>query len=350
MSEATYVGQIRLSRKLGTYQVFVQCDKGDLYQEYDGEATAPAGIAPDFAELKPTLALMITSSRVAEGTVVPDSVKWFFNGVQLQFGTDGLSTNTLGGETGHFKSIPYAAGTNPYYALQVVKNLVKASAAASCTIRAEAVVTVGNSTDTVQYVYTIPITKGVGSQKVVTITAGDGNMFCIREKGGQCVLSAMARLGASEITTGLTYKWYSQQDGAWSQLGGQTGKTLTVTEAMVKTNGVFKLEVLQGGVMIGMDTQTVTDLSDPYDILPNPDPEDETIEEGSGGSVTYTPVLVKRGQTAKAKDVQFLITFMDAAGIILNPATATTPAASATCTEAMCQQAGGNVTYVIESY
>jgi len=187
----------------------------------------------------------------------------------------------------------------------------------------------------------------VGNQTVVTITAGDGNYFCIREKGGTCKLTAMVRQGAGEITSGLAYKWYNQVNGAWSQLSGQTGKTLTVSDTMVDTSGVFKVEVSQNGSVIGMDTQTVMDLSDPYDILTNPNPADETIESGSGGSVTYTPTLVKRGSTTKAKDVNFYFVFMDSAGNILNTSTATTAAKSGTCTEAMCQQAGGNVTWTI---
>lgn len=347
MSIASKAGQVTFTQKAGVYMPAIMCDKGDLYQEYDGEAGAPTNIAPDFTTLKPTLSFVLSSSRVAEGVVVPASVKWYFNELLLSFNTSNVSTNSLGGETGHFKFIPYAAGSVDYYGLQVVKNLVKASEGASCTIRCEATVTVGNTSDTVQFVYTIPITKGVGNQTVVTITAGDNNYFCIREKGGSCKLTAMARQGAGEITSSLTYKWYNQANGAWSALSGQTGKTLTVTDTMVDTSGVFKVEVTQSGKIIGVDTQTVMDLSDPYDILTNPDPADETIESGSGGSVTYTPILVKRGSTTKAKDVKFYFVFMDSAGNILNPSTATTPAYSGTCTEAMCKQAGGNVAWTI---
>lgn len=347
MSTASKVGQVIFSQKSGVYMPAIMCDKGDLYQEYDGDATSPTAIAPDFTTLKPTLSFILTSSRVAEGVVVPSSVKWYFNDLLLAFSSSNLSTNTLGGETGHFKQIPYAAGSTDYYGLQILKNLVRASEGASCTIRCEATVTVGNTSDTIQFVYTIPITKSVGNQTVVTITAADGNYFCIRQKGGSCKLEALVRQGAGEITSGLTYKWFNQQDGAWSQLSGQTSKTLTVTSDMVDTSGVFKVEVSQNGSLIGMDTQTVMDLSDPYDIITNPDPADETIESGSGGSVTYTPILVKRGTTQKAKDMQFYFVFMDAAGNILNTSTATTPAASGTCTEAMCQQAGGNVAWTI---
>lgn len=348
MSVASKVGQVIFSQKSGVYMPAIMCDKGDLYQEYDGESGAPTNIAPDFTTMKPTLSFLLTSSRVAEGIVVPSSIRWYFNDVLISF-TSNVSTNTFGGETGHFKFIPYQPVTTNYYGLQIVKNLVKASSGASCSVKAVATVTVGNVSDEVQFVYSIPITKGVGNQNVVTIVSGDDKYFAIREKGGSVVLTAMARRGASEITSGLTYKWSRMVNGAWQTLVDQTGKSLTVTDSLVDTTGIFKVEVSQGGNLIGLDTQTVMDLSDPYDIITNPNPEDETIVSGSGGSVTYTPILVKRGQTTKAMNMLFYFVFMDSAGVILNPATANVAAASGTCTEAMCQQAGGNVSWTFST-
>lgn len=345
MSIASKVGQVTFSQKSGVYMAAILCDKGDLYQEYDGDSSAPTNIAPDFTTLKPTLSFLLTSSRVAEGIVVPSSIKWYFNDVLINF-TSNVSTNTFGGETGHFKFVPYAAGTTNYYGLQVVKNLVKASAGASCTIKGVATVTVGNVSDEIQWVYPIPITKGVGNQEVVTIMAGDDKYFAIREKGGSVILSAVARLGASELTAGLSYKWYRMINNAWNLISGQTGKNLTVTDSMVDTTGIFKVEVYQDSTLIGLDTQTVIDLSDPYDIITNPTPEDETISK-AGDTVVYRPILVKRGETTKAKDMTFYFVFMDSAGVILNPSTANTSSASGTCTYEMCQQAGGNVAWTI---
>lgn len=310
-----------------------------------GEASAPTNIAPDFASLKPVLSFILTSSRVAEGLVVPSSMKWYFNDVEIKF-SGNVSTNTFGGETGHFKFIPYQPGTTDYYGLQIVKNLVKASGAASCTIKGEATVTVGNTSDTVQFVYSIPITKGVGNQKHVTIIAGDNKYFTLRDKGQSCILKAVARMGSDEITTGLAYKWYNQVNGAWSVLSGKTTQTLTVTNDMVDTTGVFKAEVYQGGKLIGQDTQSVMDASDPFDLILNPTPEDETIRE-SGDTVVYKPILVKRGSTTKYKDMTFYFVFMDSAGVVLNPSTSGTAATSGTCTWDMCQQAGGNVAWTI---
>ena len=349
MSLASKVGQVVFSRKAGVYMPMLQCDKGDLYQEYQGDPLNPTNITPDFATLLPILSYIITSSRVAEGLVKPNLVKWFFNDTELTFGSNNVSTNVFNGETGHFKFLPYQVGSRNYYALQILKNLVKAAGAAPCTIKAEATVAVGNTSDKIQCVKGIPITEGTSNAIRVTIQAGDNKYFTLQTNNDSCILQAIARIGSDEISSGLTYKWYSLVNGLWSAISGQTAKALTVTNAMVDSVSQFKVDVMQNGTLIGSDVQTVTDASDPLDIIPNPNPEDETIEEGSDGSVTYTPMLVKRGQTTKFKDMTFYFTFMDAAGVILNPGTSGTASASGTVTEDMCQQAGGNVAYVITS-
>lgn len=343
MSEASQVSQVVYRRNAGVYMPIIQCDKGDLYQEYQGDAQNPTNITPDFTTLLPILSYIITSSRVAEGLVIPNLVKWYFNDTELAFGSDNISTNSFNGETGHFKYIPYKKGTQNYYALQILKNLVKASGAAPCTVKAEATVAIGTTSDKIQYVYGIPITEGTSNAIRVTIQAGDNKYFTLRTQGDSCILQAVARMGSDEITAGLTYKWYNLVNGLWQVIQAQTTKNLTVTNAMVDSVTQFKVEVYQNGSMIGSDVQTVTDASDPLDIIPNPDPENETIEEGSDGTVVYTPILVKRGETTKFKDTNFYFTFTDAAGIILNPGTSGTPAKTGTVTEAMCEQAGGNV-------
>ena len=45
MSVASKVGQVIFSQKSGVYMPAIMCDKGDLYQEYDGESGAPTNIA-----------------------------------------------------------------------------------------------------------------------------------------------------------------------------------------------------------------------------------------------------------------------------------------------------------------
>lgn len=349
MSLASVVGQVYYSRRSGLYTIKIQCNKGDLYQEYQGDAQNPTNVTPDFGILQPKLSAIITSSRVAEGIVVPNLVKWFFNDTELTFGPNNVSTNFFNGEQGHFKYIPYAAGTQNYYALQILKNLVKPSGSAPCTIKCEATVAVGNTSDKLQAIYSIPITQGMSNAIRVTIQSGDDKYFTLTEKGQSCILEAVTRKGDSEVTSGLTYKWYKLVNGSWSVLSSKTSKTLSVDTDMVDVAAQFKVEVYQNGTVIGSDVQTVTDASDPLDIILNPVPSDEIIEEGSGGEVVYTPILVKRGETTKFQDMTFYFVFMDAAGIILNPATSGVASYSAKVTEDMCQQAGGNVAYQISS-
>ena len=110
MSLANAVGQVIFSQKAGLYMPAIMCDKGDLYQEYSGTSSAPTNIAPDFTTLLPVLSFVVTSSRVSEGLVVPNSMKWYFNGTELTFNSSKLSTNSFSGETGHFEFISYQAG------------------------------------------------------------------------------------------------------------------------------------------------------------------------------------------------------------------------------------------------
>lgn len=342
MSTASYVGTVKFSKRLGVYMPSLVSDKGDLYQEFGGTPEAPVDVAPHFPDLLPVLSFVCTSSRVAEGLVVPKEMSWHFNDMPLAFSAAGVSTTTLGGETGHFELVPYVSGTNNYYGLRIRKNLVKASYGASCVIRAEAYVVIGNTGDTIQATYNIPITKAVGNQVRVTIASGDTKAFTIRDKDDSCLLKAVARQGSDEITTGLGYKWYTSRNGAWAELG-VTSQTLEVTEEMVKTAGVFMVEVYQGDQLIGSDTQSVMDVSDPYDIIPNPTPDDETVSDPDD-TVTYAPQLVKRSDPQNAVEgAAFTMMFYDSAGNEL------TPSKAMTCDYGMCDQASGDVNYVIEA-
>ena len=123
MSLASATGQVIFSQKGGVYMPAIQCNQGDLYQEYMGEASAPTNIAPDFASLKPVLSFILTSSRVAEGLVVPSSMKWYFNDVEIKF-SGNVSTNTFGGETGHFKFIPYQPRSSRIWSRRAERPLV----------------------------------------------------------------------------------------------------------------------------------------------------------------------------------------------------------------------------------
>ena len=347
MSSASTSRTIKFISKAGTYTAIIMCSEGDLYQEWEGTQQDVTNIFPNFATLKPKLLFVCTSSRVAEGVATPDSIDYYFNGTKITWSGD-TSSGTF---AGLFKKVS-PAGDNLYYGLQIVQNIVQASGFAPATIKMVAHISYGTQSDEIQASYPIPIQQATGSSFRVTIAAGDNKNFVITQKGGSCILKAMAYQSGNQLTTGLSYKWYRNSQGDWVEITGQTAQTLTVYESDINTYGEFKVKVSRNNNEIGSDFQGVMDASDPYEIDPHPNPEDETITEDTNGNgaVTYTPVIVKRGTSAKAMDSLFYFTVKDAAGVFLNTAAdRQTAKASYSVTRDHCMQAGSDVSLTIES-
>lgn len=348
MSKASTSRTIKFISKAGTYTALITSPSGDLYQEYEGTQDDVTAIYPDFTTTKPLLYFVCTSSRVAEGIATPDSIKFYFNGTQISFDSNGLSTGTF---AGYFKRVA-PSGDQLYYGLQILKNIVELSAFAPAVIKMVATISYGTQSDDIQASYSIPIEPATGSSYRVTIAAGDTKNFVITDNLGSCILKALAYQSGNELTKNLSYKWYKMGTSGWEEISTATLQTLTVNASDISTYGEYMVRIYRDGAEIGTDIQSVMDASDPYDIDPHPVPADEAITEDTDGNgqVVYTPVVVKRGTTTKAFDTQFYFVLKDAAGVYLNSATdRTTPAASCTVTRAHCQQAGGDVSVTISS-
>ena len=344
MSTASTSRTIKFISKAGTYTAVIMSPSGDLYQEYEGTTNDVTAVYPDFETLKPILYFVCTSSRVAEGVADPDAMEYYFNDQKISF-SGGVSTGTF---AGFFKTVA-PSGDQMYYGLQILKNIAELAGYAPAVIKMVATVSYGTQSDQIQATYTIPIQQATGNSYHVTIAAGDTKNFVITEKGGSCILKAMA-YQSNALTKDLSYKWEKMGATGWEELGGKTSQTLTVSGNDINTYGEFRVHVYRSGAEIGTDIQGVMDASDPYDIDPHPDPEDEAITEDTtgNGEVTYTPVVVKRGTSTKALDTQFYFVLKDAAGVYLNT-DRDTPKASQTVTRAHCQQAGGDVSVTITS-
>lgn len=347
MSTAAAVRTIKFISKAGTYSAVIMCPDGDLYQEYEGTVNDVTNIYPNFANTKPVLYFVCTSSRVAEGVATPDSVDYFFNGTKITFSGD-TSTGTF---AGLFKKVA-PSGDNLYYGLQIVANIAAAAGYAPAVIKMVAKISYGTQSDDIQADYTIPIQQATGTSYRVTIAAGDNKNFVITEKGGSCILKAMAYQSGVALTKNLTYQWEKMEPTGWAVMAGKTAQTLTVAEADIDTYGEYRVTVYRDGTEIGKDIQGVMDASDPYDIDPHPTPEDEAITEDTSGNgqVTYAPVVVKRGTNTKALNTLFYFVIKDAAGVYLNSQTdRETAKASCSVTRAQCIAAGGDVSITITS-
>lgn len=345
MSVASTSRTIKFISKAGTYTAVIMSPTGDLYQEYEGTVNDVTNVYPDFSVLKPILYFVCISSRVAEGVADPDSMEYYFNGEKINF-SGGVSTGTF---AGYFKTVT-PSGDQLYYGLQILKNIADLAGYAPAVIKMVAAISYGTQSDQIQASYTIPIQQATGSSYRITIVAGDTKNFVITAKGGSCVLKAMAYQSGRALSKDLTYVWEKMESTGWAAIAGAASQTLTVNGADINTYGEYRVHVLRASAEIGTDIQSVMDASDPYDIDPHPNPEDEAITEDTSGNgeVTYTPQVVTRGTGTKAIDTQFYFVLKDAAGVYLN-SDRDTPKASQTVTRAHCMQAGGDVSVTITS-
>ena len=370
MSVAIAQAVIKYRVKSGTYTTYVNSPSGDLVQYYTGTKSNITKIYVDFATSPRSLFLVSISSRQAEGVAVfSDHVKVNVNGIDMAFNQDGVNTTAFGSNTGQFKLIKSSSSLSYYDGIEIRKNLLEDSQFAPITITLSAPVQYGAQTDVLKASYTIPVMEYSGNGNIVTIKAADNNNFVITSKDTKSAASKVKMEACvydvetgKEITTGLTYQWQKAvpTNEGWENINDETAKTFTVTESMIATYGDYRVLVYDGNrVLIGSDTRSVMDATDPYIINLHPNPADETIDEDESGNpkVTYTPRVAVRG----GKEIDgflFCFSVKDAGGAPLNKwqngnsdeldaEMATTPQKSYEVTRAQCAQAQGNVNLTV---
>lgn len=358
MTVAAATTTILFKRKIGAVSSTIISPTGDLVQYYNDTPTNPGKIYQDFTALQPLIYLVASSSRATENLDFAGSVDVYVNNQLLTF-KDNFSTNSFNGETGHFK-LSKSSDTKPYNdGITIVKNLVTAFEGNQVVIKIVGRLTDGGGTsDDISATYTIPVQKSTGSSYHVTIAAGDENNFIITSTEGdtsQCKLVAKVYSidgGGTPVTEGLTYQWQIENEDGWSNIEGAVSDNVIIIAANVFSMANIKVVVTKDGKTIGADIQTVRDNTDPMSIDLGASPKDETIVEGSGGKVTYTPKLLLGDKEQTGYLFRFAAS--DSSGVPLNTAAGdvtddpnlaatTEKMASFSVTEAMCVQAEGNV-------
>ena len=371
MSEAIAQTVIKYRVKSGTYTTYVNSPSGDLVQYYTGTKSNITKIYVDFATSPRSLFLVSISSRQAEGVAVfSDHVKVNVNGIDMAFNQDGVNTTAFGSNTGQFKLIKSSSSLSYYDGIEIRKNLLEDSQFAPITITLSAPVQYGAQTDVLKASYTIPVMEYSGNGNIVTIKAADNNNFVITSKDTKSAASKVKMEACvydvetgKEITTGLTYQWQRAvaTNEGWENISNATSKTFTVTESMIATYGDYRVLVSDNnGNLIGSDTRSVMDATDPLIIELNPNPADETIDEDDSGNskVTYTPKVVDRKSGKEMSGYLFCFSVKDAGGAPLNKwqngnsdeldaEMATTAQESYEVTRAQCMQAQGNVNLTV---
>ena len=371
MSEAIAHTVIKYRVKSGTYTTYINSPSGDLVQYYTGTKSNINKVYVDFAASPRSIFLVSISSRQAEGVAkFSDNIKVNVNGIDLSFDESHTNTTPFGSNTRQFKLVKSSTSLSYYDGIEIRKNLLEDSQFAPITITLSASVQYGAQTDVLKASYTIPVMEYSGTGKIVTIKAADNNNFVItsrettsaasKVKMEACVYDVEA---VTEITEGLTYQWQKAvpTNEGWENINGETAKTFTVTESMIATYGDYRVLVYDGNrVLIGSDTRSVMDATDPLIIELNPNPADETIDEDESGNskVTYTPKVVDRKSGKEMSGYLFRFSVKDAGGAPLNKwqngngdeldaEMATTAQKSYEVTRAQCMQAQGNVNLTV---
>ena len=253
--------------------------------------------------------------------------------------------------------------------VRIKENLLVDSQFAPITITLSAPVQYGTQTDILKASYTIPVMEYSGNGNIVTIKAGDNNNFVITSKdttsdASRVIMEAYVYdiESGTVIEDDLTYQWQKAvaTNEGWENIRDATAKTFKVTESDIATYGDYRVLVYENGTLIGSDTRSVMDATDPYVIELNPNPADETIDEDESGNskVTYTPKVVDRRNGKVASGFLFCFSVKDAGGAPLNKwqngngdeldaEMATTPQKSYEVTRAQCAQAQGNVNLTV---
>ena len=330
MSKATVTGQIVVTSNGTTLHPILQCNTGDIYQNYDGDPASPSNVMPNFeasGATKPKLVMQAYSAEQGAGNsfdLSKGSPTWIVAGVTLAFNASHVSTNTIGGTSGHFTAGSDSSG-NP--TLTVNKNLININGGDSFNITCKVSISMSNTSVTLQAMYPVYIAEDViDSKRVNIIATSDKNLFTITEKGGTCTVKAQVTDGNMATSTGYTFQWYlPDASGGWVLKQDSTSATFTINETDVDSSIIVKCEAYKGKEFYASDTQTINDVSDEYILYPNPtdgndNPVAENFIQNSGGKIVYKPYMRKRGSTANETGVTFSMSLYSNAGVPINSA------------------------------
>lgn len=335
MATASASRTIKVIDRGATFTCFIYSPSGDVFQEYDGDACYPNFEASNLQqEDKPKLMLIVTSSRASEGmiSVSRNDTEFFFNGQKIQFGSNLISSGLVGNVildnsvSGAFQIVEEENEQHKrVIGLRILKNLVPISGRASISITMKARVVVGTHADVVQATYTIPITPYTGASYKVVIAPGNLGNYLIASKGETCRLRAVVyKQGVEVKDNDFTYTWQRVTANGWEAFNGlqnSKSKEIDVRDTDVETQGMFRVLVHKGSSFIGSDVEMVLDVSDPYEIVCNPN-RDEVIDlaDPTKQKIVYSPKVVTRGSTSGVPGYTFRFLLMDGSGNPLNKA------------------------------
>lgn len=249
-----------------TINGFLRVEGTPLVQRYN---KGTSQFTPDFETLadnkKPTLVVILRD--VATGAIMtPQTITYKYNGVTINFGSDGLSTNS--GMTGYFKKIDnYSAtiGSQSYQlpALRVMKNLVPISGYDNDRISVSGTIEVGGQSIAFNELSKdVVIQESTGNAYDVIISDDKGG--ALTEAGESLTCTASLYKDGIEVTdySGYTFQWVKLLGTGDTNWG--TSRTQKVTTGDIDNILKLRCDIKSGGSVVASGFTQITDYSDPY--------------------------------------------------------------------------------------
>lgn len=302
-------------RGIGTVLHYLEISTGDFFQRYTGQSTNPDKVIPDFS-VTPAFVSFHAFDSATGTTVNPDNlnVQWYFNGVHIN-----PSGSTAEQQMAALFEIIVPDGTTDPTAchqLKVKQNLLTATGGVGGILMARVEYVKGDATGHLTDIMRYDVSKVseadyalhiVGSPSltvnwpVPTVSDAAKNRF------GYVLLSAEMFRGVTKITP-ASLKWYFHMNGAWTeaQASQLVGDKLKVTCDDINSQQLIRCVAIAADGQEAADTATVTDVSDPVQIIMGTNPPDgimyspdhEKYQQGVNDSVLFTPILSASGDAA----------------------------------------------------
>ena len=271
-----------------------------------GAATPDWTVAANQPVIYPRIVSQLTGTTVTAIT----SPSWKVDGVALSFGSNSKTSD------GMYEMTTYAiAGVN-VPALKICGNIM-ASATQNKVISLSCTVTTGGFTTMVAA--DISVTRSEVSGEVYTgyISATNGGI--VDDTNTSTTLTATLMKGGTLVSSGITYKWYyntpedtdAEKDN-WQPITESTNM-LGVSRDQVDTIKVYKCDFVISGSVVASAFFEVRDDSDPLYIISNPNQKEELLSSYQT-TITYTPLVRRRGQSKNEAGWSFSYVLSDAKG------------------------------------
>lgn len=284
-----------------------------------------ANFTPDFEALsdtkKPVAAVILRDSMSGE-IMVPNTITFKYNGIELAFGENNLCTTP--GFEGAFKRIPnhpvpMGADAAPINmtVMQVVKNLVPLSGYDNDIISVSGTIEVeGQSMEFNEVSTPVVIQESTGNQYDLVIE--DDNGGCV-DKIKPTVTLTSNLLRDSVIvndTQGFTFKWNKVTANGDVPMASQTNKQ-TVTKDDIDDTLLVRCDVYQSDALLVSGYREIKDFSDTYYVEWNTTdtsgaPVGRVLRKGA--TVKVEPVAVSREDGTVAKIAECTYRTVDNAG------------------------------------